>query len=135
MNSQTRFQTRFFDKIAMLFPDQMIVNEVMELLNLRRGAAYKRMNGETALTAEELIRIAGHFDISLDNFFFGGKLISFSHPFMKDERVESRDFLSLIQGYMETLNLEETGELTYFCLLYTSPSPRDQRGSRMPSSA
>ena len=26
-----------------------------------------------------------------------------------------------------------TGNLT--CLLYTSPSPRDQRGSRMPSSA
>ena len=25
--------------------------------------------------------------------------------------------------------------LTYNCLLYTSPSPRDQRGSRMPSSA
>ena len=23
----------------------------------------------------------------------------------------------------------------WFCLLYTSPSPRDQRGSRMPSSA
>ena len=27
------------------------------------------------------------------------------------------------------------GEITYVCLLYTSPSPRDQRGSRMPSSA
>ena len=26
-------------------------------------------------------------------------------------------------------------EVVYFCLLYTSPSPRDQRGSRMPSSA
>ena len=26
-------------------------------------------------------------------------------------------------------------ELVYPCLLYTSPSPRDQRGSRMPSSA
>ena len=25
--------------------------------------------------------------------------------------------------------------LSYSCLLYTSPSPRDQRGSRMPSSA
>ena len=25
--------------------------------------------------------------------------------------------------------------LPRFCLLYTSPSPRDQRGSRMPSSA
>ena len=27
------------------------------------------------------------------------------------------------------------GERLGFCLLYTSPSPRDQRGSRMPSSA
>ena len=26
-------------------------------------------------------------------------------------------------------------ELSNACLLYTSPSPRDQRGSRMPSSA
>ena len=25
--------------------------------------------------------------------------------------------------------------IVYICLLYTSPSPRDQRGSRMPSSA
>ena len=31
---------------------------------------------------------------------------------------------------------EETHEEeTHVCLLYTSPSPRDQRGSRMPSSA
>ena len=27
------------------------------------------------------------------------------------------------------------GAIIYICLLYTSPSPRDQRGSRMPSSA
>ena len=27
------------------------------------------------------------------------------------------------------------GVVTIHCLLYTSPSPRDQRGSRMPSSA
>ena len=27
------------------------------------------------------------------------------------------------------------GAPMYACLLYTSPSPRDQRGSRMPSSA
>ena len=29
----------------------------------------------------------------------------------------------------------EEGTLYSLCLLYTSPSPRDQRGSRMPSSA
>ena len=34
-------------------------------------------------------------------------------------------------------NLRDTLSLMlyYVCLLYTSPSPRDQRGSRMPSSA
>ena len=30
---------------------------------------------------------------------------------------------------------EEAANDFYACLLYTSPSPRDQRGSRMPSSA
>ena len=37
----------------------------------------------------------------------------------------------------EALSFLSTGIDTrvYFCLLYTSPSPRDQRGSRMPSSA
>jgi len=29
----------------------------------------------------------------------------------------------------------ENEEIFNICLLYTSPSPRDQRGSRMPSSA
>ena len=32
-------------------------------------------------------------------------------------------------------NLQATIENNNTCLLYTSPSPRDQRGSRMPSSA
>ena len=30
---------------------------------------------------------------------------------------------------------KETAREKMICLLYTSPSPRDQRGSRMPSSA
>ena len=38
--------------------------------------------------------------------------------------------LEEMRGYFA----EETAEMKV-CLLYTSPSPRDQRGSRMPSSA
>ena len=34
-----------------------------------------------------------------------------------------------------TMKSDSLGENTITCLLYTSPSPRDQRGSRMPSSA
>ena len=36
------------------------------------------------------------------------------------------EVLSRVRGRIDSL---------YTCLLYTSPSPRDQRGSRMPSSA
>ena len=34
-----------------------------------------------------------------------------------------------------TVNCKVNNFKVYICLLYTSPSPRDQRGSRMPSSA
>ena len=47
-------------------------------------------------------------------------------------------FIGLIMGMSGIISEEEmlnrTAQLTN-CLLYTSPSPRDQRGSRMPSSA
>ena len=55
--------------------------------------------------------------------------------------LELQDFLD--RGVLRNLNQHEleswTGPMNYIshhgCLLYTSPSPRDQRGSRMPSSA
>ena len=37
--------------------------------------------------------------------------------------------------FTKKLNEFQGLDKTYTCLLYTSPSPRDQRGSRMPSSA
>ena len=43
-----------------------------------------------------------------------------------NKRSESIDKLIIDSAYESNLNT---------CLLYTSPSPRDQRGSRMPSSA
>ena len=41
---------------------------------------------------------------------------------------------SKVQSLNEVKTLESV-RLSTGCLLYTSPSPRDQRGSRMPSSA
>ena len=55
----------------------------------------------------------------------------------------SSDPEPLIEPLSSFVNTQDTRALTPFtkeyvfryCLLYTSPSPRDQRGSRMPSSA
>ena len=40
---------------------------------------------------------------------------------------------SAVNDKKELIDANEA--MTLICLLYTSPSPRDQRGSRMPSSA
>ena len=49
------------------------------------------------------------------------------------ERKKSQDRLSLL-GSLQRQFQKVSGDYRS-CLLYTSPSPRDQRGSRMPSSA
>ena len=58
-------------------------------------------------------------------------------PF-RDQVVDRAAIIGLAERYT-TIHatgalLLQTG-LLMICLLYTSPSPRDQRGSRMPSSA
>ena len=64
--------------------------------------------------------------------YASGRLAQAGARVIKVERPEgdfARNYDSLVNGdsaYFVWLN---------HCLLYTSPSPRDQRGSRMPSSA
>ena len=51
-----------------------------------------------------------------------------------DKALESSEN-ALPQGFSEIELIKETVDQVSVCLLYTSPSPRDQSGSRMPSSA
>ena len=72
-------------------------------------------------------------------FYFEGALSEFADHLVRlldDDRVRSlgkERALELIGVYSNRLCEYACGR--NFCLLYTSPSPRDQRGSRMPSSA
>ena len=73
------------------------------------------------------------------------QLDSFHHSLNEDKRRLQKEKL---RAYHSNLNrtekeimddynrrVEKMKEVSTVCLLYTSPSPRDQRGSRMPSSA
>ena len=56
------------------------------------------------------------------------------HPLISSyegSQIRSKDVKSFDE-YNAFIGMDDTGTT---CLLYTSPSPRDQRGSRMPSSA
>ena len=77
----------------------------------------------------------------MDNILSG----NFSETMMKDWDNNDKELLNWREQTSQTAfektspTSEEITEQEYFdngiCLLYTSPSPRDQRGSRMPSSA
>ena len=45
------------------------------------------------------------------------------------------DEVIVVASGMTELKVEDADVKVYTCLLYTSPSPRDKRQSRMPSSA
>ena len=51
------------------------------------------------------------------------------------DRAQKQRLRGVIEEGIGTVEREEFGEGTKTCLLYTSPSPRDKRQSRMPSSA
>ena len=64
----------------------------------------------------------------------------FTIPDAEDEDDDDEDELfahSLNKGLprREKMGRRDSGDSAYICLLYTSPSPRDISGSRMPSSA
>ena len=49
--------------------------------------------------------------------------------------LDVQDIWKLLPHRYPFLLVDRVLEMPSNCLLYTSPSPRDQRGSRMPSSA
>ena len=67
-----------------------------------------------------------HGDIEL-----GSRLI----PDVWGSRLSLQGGDALVKHAFDELKLEQLFIHVHSCLLYTSPSPRDQRGSRMPSSA
>ena len=58
-----------------------------------------------------------------------------SHRFAMASELLGRDLLAICQGNGGGGNGPDDLNDTRNCLLYTSPSPRDSRRSRMPSSA
>ena len=55
---------------------------------------------------------------------------------LEDMRVLRRDVNTILEDHSQSDRRQDGEQDPFtFCLLYTSPSPRDQRGSRMPSSA
>lgn len=113
MHPQKQVQSKFFKALEESGGYTAVLEDTMEVLGLRKGAVYKRMNGDTALTTAELVELSNHFNFSLDDNLLDGKFISFTHPFMEEGETKNIDFLRSISTYLETLRSNEKSKLTY----------------------
>ena len=137
-------------------PEQWEKMGYQEFLKARRermakviADAYAKLSGvapdsDNEIAIEDLVEIG-----ESDEIEFKSTLRFNLHTGEKDSRMEfacvktiagflNRDGGSLVIGVGDDgspLGLDTDGFANEDCLLYTSPSPRDQRGSRMPSSA
>ena len=94
------------------------------------------------MSSGDLVRTAlfdEHVALNANIVDFHGFELPIWYSNIRDEHLATRSVAGLFDvSHMGTFRF--TGEnvrqwLESVCLLYTSPSPRDQRGSRMPSSA
>lgn len=112
MDKPQNYQSKFFNYISNRRSKDEVLHTIMESLFIKKGAAYKRMNGDTALTAEEMAIIAYRLNLSIDTALRSPKFVSFEHPFM--DHNTSIDFLDRYAFYLKPL-LSNMGEskLTY----------------------
>ena len=60
------FQRQFFERLGHRFPGRAeMVYQVGEVLHLGKDAVYRRMRGDTSLTADELMKLATYFNVRL----------------------------------------------------------------------
>ncbi len=117
MNTNADYQKKFFDILEKRnTKDHKVVYEVMELLDIKKGAAYKRMNGDTSMPVSEIIKLADHYNLSLDATFRSDKYISFFHPFVHREKSSLDSFIDQYKRFfkpIKNLGPSEEVELSY----------------------
>ena len=62
-------QLAFIAKVKNLHSNEKLVSIISEVLSISADAAYRRINGKTVLSYDEAIKLAQHFNISIDNNF------------------------------------------------------------------
>ncbi len=113
MSEQTTTQSHFFNYLTAIAGRDIVFNKTMEVLSLGKGAVYKRINGTTALTAAELVLLSKAFKVSLDDVFQSSRYMSFTHPFWKEEKTNSTNFMDRFAYYFKPIKGHEHSHITY----------------------
>ena len=99
------------------------------------------VTGKNIRIGDELVAVNGKIidkKLNRESYFSEPSIDNEMHlTFKRNNETINLNIHPISSGRLRTLLYDEwvANNQSYTCLLYTSPSPRDQRGSRMPSSA
>lgn len=111
MESEINIQKYFFEYLTRRYDSEYILYGMMDALQLRKGACYKRINGETSLSSAELVTLCNKFNVSLDAIFQADRYISFQHSF--SPKSDSFDLMSQFRFFLKPLGELTNSKLTY----------------------
>lgn len=109
--NQEDLQRKFFDYAVQRYSPGEVLEEMKTTLGIQKGAAYKRINGTTALSTYELVTLARKFRISLDALFHSADYVSFLHPFGNQD--SNIDFLNQFVFFLKPAKEMENCVFTY----------------------
>ena len=131
------------------FCAMMLADHGAEVIRIDRIGAFNRVNDPTLRSRKSIalnLKDPKSLEIAKDLVATADGLIEGLRPGVMERlglgpqdlmNVNSKLVYGRMTGWGQTGPYASSAghDINYICLLYTSPSPRDQRGSRMPSSA
>ena len=107
----------------------VLANDAVDL-QIRHGEILGLL-GENGAGKSTLVKMLfGVYDPDEGEIYMEGERVDISDPGDAIDRG-----MGMVHQHFQLVGPLTVAENIVLCLLYTSPSPRDQRGSRMPSSA
>lgn len=109
-------QNRLFSQIkSQLNKRHRLAKEVCNTLHIETKSAYRRMNGETALTLEEAVRLAKKFELSLDNIFLHDdyELMSFKARPLIQNLTDVHEYLKDTLRMMRQISVTPNARIMY----------------------
>ena len=115
MDYQEDIQIRLMRMIRDQLPDHVsLVDEIADLLDLSNDSAYRRIRGEKQLSLHEVQKLAGSFNISLDDLVGNPpNSVTFRTNFLEEEAYSFRDWLGNLLKFTQTANQTADGEAIF----------------------
>lgn len=108
-------QNMLFQQIRQQCKDQSaMIEQISELLSIRKDSVYRRVKGETPLQYDEVITLAERFGLSLDDLFFADeKTVMFKGRYMHETQFGLHAMLSEMEWQLNHAAKLHDVSLTY----------------------